>query len=206
MHQEVITSKGRRIFDKLKNFSDFYLAGGTGLALILGHRISIDFDFFWGKNIPKGLFPKIRKVFYGHEIELIVEHSEQLGVLIDGISISFVKYSFPVMLEFVHYSGINILPPLEIATMKAYTLGRRAAWKDYVDLYFLIRENIGNLEDIIELCEKKYRQEFNKKLFLEQLIYLDDVNDEEIRFLKARVTKEQVEDFLRKQIREIEFK
>ncbi|MBU3918719.1 nucleotidyl transferase AbiEii/AbiGii toxin family protein [Patescibacteria group bacterium] len=206
MHQEVITLEGRKIFDKLKNFSDFYLAGGTGLALDLGHRISVDFDFFWDKDIPEGLLSKTRKVFNGHKIELIVDHPEQLGILVDGISISFVRYPFPVILKLVQHSGINILSSLEIAAMKAYVLGRRAALKDYIDLYFLIKENIGDLEDIIKLCDKKYGSQFNKKLFLEQLIYLDDIKDEEIRFLKAKVTKKQVEDFLRKEVSKIEFR
>ena len=49
MHQEVITSKARKIFDKLSGFPNFYLAGGTGLALQLGHRVSVDFDLFWEK-------------------------------------------------------------------------------------------------------------------------------------------------------------
>ena len=69
-----------------------------------------------------------------------------------------------------------------------------------------LEENIGDLEDIIKLCDKKYGSQFNKKLFLEQLIYLDDIKDEEIRFLKAKVTKKQVEDFLRKEVSKIEFR
>ncbi|MGC9031762.1 MAG: nucleotidyl transferase AbiEii/AbiGii toxin family protein [Minisyncoccia bacterium] len=76
MHPEVITSEARKIFDELRNFPQFYLAGGTGLALQLGHRISIDFDLFWEKEIPKDLLPKIRKVFKDSKIEVVVNHSE----------------------------------------------------------------------------------------------------------------------------------
>jgi len=72
MHQEAITSKAREIFDNIRYFPFFYLAGGTGLALQLGHRISIDFDFFWEKYIPKDLLPKVRKVFKNSKIEVVV--------------------------------------------------------------------------------------------------------------------------------------
>ena len=63
MHQEATTSEAKKIFNKLKNFPEFYLAGGTGMALQLGHRVSVDFDFFWGKEIPKGLLPKVQRIF-----------------------------------------------------------------------------------------------------------------------------------------------
>lgn len=51
MHLEAITLEQKTIFDKLKNFPEYYLAGGTALALQIGHRISIDFDFFSKKEI-----------------------------------------------------------------------------------------------------------------------------------------------------------
>ena len=205
MHQEAITLEAKKIFNKLNHFPHFYLAGGTGLALQLGHRISIDFDFFWEKNIPKELLPKLRRVFKDSKIEVVVKHSEQLTVEIEGISISFVKYAFPVISKFIKYQGVKILPALEIAVMKAYALGQRATLKDYVDLYFIFKEKIGTLEEIVTLSEKKYGQEFNPRLFLEQLIYLEDIEESEIQFLKGKVGKLDVEKFFEEKIKKIKF-
>lgn len=204
MHPEAITSKAKRIFEKLKNFPDFYLGGGTALALQLGHRISVDFDFFWQKDIPRELLPKIKKVFAGSKIEVIINHLEQLTVIIDGISISFIKYPFPVVSKLVEYEGIKLLAALEIAAMKVYALGRRATLKDYVDLYFIFKEKVTSLEKIIKFCEKKYGQEFNPRLFLEQLIYSKDIEEMEIQFLKEGVNKLEIEKFFEKEIQKIE--
>ena len=203
MHQEAITSEAKKVFEKLNKFSDFYLVGGTGLALQLGHRISVDFDFFWGKEIPKGLLSKLRKVFKDFKIQVVINHSEQLTVTINGINISFIKYSFPVISKFIEYQGVKILPAPEIAAMKAYALGQRATLKDYVDLYFVLKEKATTLKEIISLCEKKYSQEFNTRLFLEQLIYSEDIEEIEIQFLKEKVGRSQIEKFFEQKIRKI---
>ncbi|PJB09293.1 hypothetical protein CO121_00775 [bacterium (Candidatus Gribaldobacteria) CG_4_9_14_3_um_filter_36_15] len=203
MHQEAITSEAKKVFEKLKNFSKFYLVGGTGLALQLGHRLSVDFDFFWEKEIPKNLLPKLRTVYKDSEIEVILNHSEQLTVTIDGISVSFVKYTFPVISKFLDYQGIKILPAPEIAAMKAYALGQRATFKDYVDLYFVLKEKVANLKEIISLCEKKYREEFDARLFLEQLVYSEDIEEIEIQFLKEKVDRLKIENFFKKEIKKI---
>ena len=203
MHQEAITLKARKIFDRFGNFPNFYLAGGTGLALQLGHRVSVDFDFFWDKDVPKGLLAKVRRVFKNSKIEVIINHSEQLTVTIEGVNTSFIKYLFPVTSEFIEYQKVKILPINEIAAMKAYTLGRRATLKDYVDLYFVLEEKVVTLKGIINLCEQKYKEEFDPRLFLEQLIYSEDIEEIDIQFLKRKVDKLQIEKFFEKEVKKI---
>lgn len=205
MHQEVITSEARKIFDKLDRFPNFYLADGTGLALQLGHRISVDFDLFWQKDIPKDLLLKARRIFKDFEIKVVVNHSEQLTVAVEEINVSFVKYPFPVISKFIEYQGIKILSPLEIAAVKAYALGRRATLRDYVDLYFVLNEKVSSLEEIITFCEKKYGSEFDPRLFLEQLIYLKDVEKIEIQFLKEKVSIPEMEKFFEREVKKIKF-
>jgi len=203
MHQEAITLKAKEIFNKLKNFPEFYLAGGTGMALQLGHRVSVDFDFFWGKDIPKELLPKIRRVFKDFEIKTIINHSEQLTLAINGVDVSFIKYAFPVISKLIEYEGIEILPSNEIAVMKACALGRRATLKDYVDLYFVVKRRVISLEKIILLSKKKYGKEFDPRLFLEQLIYSKDIEKVKIRFLKEKVDGLKMESFFKKEIEKI---
>ena len=197
--------KSKKIFNKLPYFPNFYVAGETGLAFQLGHRISVDFDLFWQKNIPRDLLLEIKRVFKNFEIKVVVNHLEQLTVAIDGINVSFVKYPFPVISKPIEYQGIKILAPLEIAAMKAYALGRRATLKDYVDLYFVLKEKVSSLEEIIAFCEEKYGSEFNLRLFLEQLIYLEDVEKIEIRFLKERIAISKIERFFEGEVKKIKF-
>lgn len=203
MHQEVITSEAKEIFDKLKNFPEFYLGGGTALALQIGHRISVDFDLFWENYIPKELLPKIRRIFRSFKVNIVVNHSEQLTVAVDDINISFIRYPFLVISKLIRYQGIKILPVLEIGAMKAYALGRRATLKDYIDLYFILKEKRITLEKIIKLCEKKYKDEFDPRLFLEQLLYLEDVEEIKIQFLKKKVGREEIQKFFEAEIKKL---
>ena len=203
MHQEAIISKARPVLAKLKNFPEFYLAGGTGLALQLGHRISIDFDLFTSQNLPKDLLQKMKKVFPKSKIEVIVKRSEQLTVTINEINLSFIKGYYPVISKLIDYQGIKVLPAKEIAAMKAYALGRRATLKDYVDLYFCLKQGIVSLKNLIELAEKKFGEEFDRRLFLEQLVYAQDVEAMAIKFLKGKISKEAIEKFFEQQVKRL---
>jgi hypothetical protein len=95
---------------------------------------------------------------------------------------------------------VKIAQPAEIALMKAFTLSFRGTNKDYIDLFFLIRDKHITLEKIAELGEKKYAQEFNFNLFLQQLLYLQDLKKEPIEFLKEKVTEQQAQTFFQKKI------
>lgn len=203
MHPEALSDKDKEISSKLKNFSTFYLAGGTALALQIGHRKSVDFDLFSEKKISEDLLRKVKKVFPQNSLTLSVNNLDELTIFIDDVKITFLKYPFPVILKLVDYEGIKMLNIKEIAATKAYTIGRRGSYKDYIDLFFIISERYSNLDEIIELAEKKYGGEFNSRLFLEQILYLEDVKDTEIIFLKQAVGKKEVGSFFQKKIGEI---
>lgn len=203
MHQEVLNNKCQEIFAKLKNFGDFYLAGGTALALQIGHRISIDFDFFSEKEISKDLLDKVKKDFFDKKIVISVNNPDELTVFVDGVKVSFIKYPFPVIFDFVECQEVKLLSIKEIAATKAYAIGRRGVYKDYIDLYFIISGNFLSLDEIIKTSEKKYRDEFNSRLFLEQLTYLEDIEDSQILFLKEEIDKNKLEKFFEDEIRKI---
>lgn len=203
MYQEALTEEGVKIFQKLEQFGGFYLAGGTALALQIGHRISVDFDLFSDDDIPKELLERVEKTFSESTISPLVNNPEELSVLIGGLKLTFLKYPFPVIREMTDLDGLKALGILELSATKAYTIGRRGSFKDYVDLYFVLSDNQANLEQIIELSEQKYGNEFNSRLFLEQLIYLEDIEEVEIIFLKELVKKAQLKEFFIKETREI---
>lgn len=72
---------------------------------------------------------------------------------------------------------------LEIASTKAYTIGRRVEYKDYIDLYFVLKEQGVSLGDVIDLSNRKYGSKFNSRLFLEQLVD-DSIEELPIKFIK----------------------
>jgi hypothetical protein len=86
---------------------------------------------------------------------------------------------------------------LTLAAMKAFALGRRAKWKDYVDLYFILK-TFFSVNEVTEKAKDLFQGSYNSKLFRQQLAYFDDVNyDEEVFFLPGHeVLEEEIKRFL----------
>lgn len=202
MHLEATKSEQKKIFEKLKHFPEFYLTGGTALALQIGHRISIDFDLFSEKEIPPEFLDKVRKIFKEFKIEIIINHSEQLSIKANETKIDFVKYNFPP-LSLIEFRRVKLLSVPEIAAAKAYTIGRRITFKDYIDLYFILKRKFASLPKIIAICNKKYKDEFNERLFLEQLVSLEEVEEAPIEFLGEPVTKKEMTECFEKEIKKL---
>lgn len=203
MRKEALTDKGKVIFNYLKKFKNFHLAGGTAIALQLGHRISVDFDLFCEDDISKFLLDKIKRVFPHKSIIPSVNSPDELTVFVNDVKLTFLKYPFPVLYKFLNYDGLNLLTLKELAATKAYAIGRRGTLKDYVDLYFLFKNKKTTIDRVIKDAEKKYGDYFNSRLFLEQLIYLKDVEDMDILFLKENVGKKDLEKFFEKEVKKI---
>jgi len=153
------------------------------------------FDFFSNKEISKNLLSKIKRVFQNNKIIISVNNSDELTVFVDDVKLTFLKYPFSIFFDFVKCKNIKLLNIKEIAASKAYTIGRRGSFKDYIDLYYILFENYSDLNEIIEISEKKYKDEFNSRLFLEQLIYLKDIKEIKIQFLKGKVDRLKIESF-----------
>jgi hypothetical protein len=203
MHREVLTKPAEALFPSLSRFGGFYLAGGTALALQIGHRVSVDFDFFSDDAIKRGLLLQARHVFPAAELSPLVNNADELTVLVNGVKITFLAYPFPAREPFVRYEGVPLLSVREIAATKAYTIGRRGSFKDYVDLYFVIAEQRATLAGIIADAQQKFGADFNSRLFLEQLVYLADLDDAEVQFIKPVVSSAEIQTFFEERVREI---
>lgn len=202
MHLEALPEKNRPIFTQLQHFTGFYLAGGTALALQIGHRISVDFDLFIPKPLSKKLLAETEKTFKSNKVQTLVNNQDELTILVNGIKITFLQYPFPILRKLVKYEGLLLLDVVELAVTKAYTIGRRGNFKDYVDLYFILKSQLTSLNELTSLAEKKFKKTFNARLFLEQLVYLEDISDTKIQFLKETVNKKQLQDFFLEQIKQ----
>lgn len=193
MYPEALTETGARLFPNLSRFSNYCLVGGTALALQIGHRVSVDFDMFTDEELPRLLLAKVKRVFTGSVVYPSINNSEQLNVSIDGVKATFFCYPYPPILPLVEYRGVKMVSVAEIAAMKAFAIGQRGTYRDYVDMFFLLAEKHITLNATIELADKKFGEEFNHRLFLEQLTYLDDIRRVEVEFLRNPVTREQVQ-------------
>ncbi len=182
MFYDILDKKRTEVLPKLKSFKeDFYLAGGTALALQIGHRDSVDFDFFKQGDIDtKRLFNKIKEVFKEFEILKIQEEKNTLTVLIDkNIKLSFFSYEYDLLKEKKDEANLFLASIEDIACMKLSAILSRATNKDYIDLYYIFKKY--KLKEIITLCEKKFT-DIDVNLILKSLVYFEDVEIEPIIF------------------------
>jgi len=175
MHKEILTNPQNELLSVLKLFSgDFGLVGGTAIALHLGHRESIDFDLFTFDGFMNS---KIRKkILSVAKIDAVIRDERgQFTLMMNGVKLTF--FQFPYKLKFSESLDAIIKLPdlLTLAAMKAFALGRRAKWKDYVDLYFILKEN-HTISEISKCGVKIFGHEFNEKIFRTQLAYFEDID------------------------------
>ncbi|MCF7905777.1 nucleotidyl transferase AbiEii/AbiGii toxin family protein [Candidatus Gracilibacteria bacterium] len=203
MHINILSPSQKILLPLLKKFrSNFYLVGGTAIALHIGHRKSIDFDLFTKKELrPQTIENQIQRGNFSVE-QVFVSTADEYTCLVDGVRLSFVSFPFSIVAE-EDMKGIIQMPNLlHLSAMKAYALGRRAKWKDYVDMYFLLRDHFS-LEMISHEAERIFGGSFNSRVLREQLIWFEDMDySETVEFLPRKsVSKEEIQAFLKKVVR-----
>jgi hypothetical protein len=196
MHLEILSDKQREILPYLQKFKrTFYLVGGTAIGFHLGHRKSIDFDLFTSGKINKVLLKsKLNKIPFPKKT--IFEDSDQVHLLINEIKTTFYAYPYNIQHQVNIGNYLNMPGLLDLAAMKAYALGRRSKWKDYVDLYYLIKSHF-TINEISDKAKEYYNDLFSEKLFREQLAFHKDINySEHIEFMGERIQEEEIRSFL----------
>src|SRR3989344_4450406 len=120
MHPEVLNEKTKEVWSALGFLEDFYLAGGTALALQIGHRVSVDLDFFSGDPIKKNLINKLEDKF--GPLQILVNSKNELTVIIKEVKVTFLHYPFSLVVTAVKTNIVSIASVRDIASMKAYSL------------------------------------------------------------------------------------
>ena len=175
MHIEILTKTQKDLLQIVSNFSkDYYLVGGTAIALYLGHRNSIDFDLFTHKKVKR---QSINFFFKKNEINYTILHEayDQFHILVNSVKLTFFNFPFKIEHKQKFESIIKMPTLLDLAAMKAYAFGGRAKWKDYVDMYFILNNNFTILQ-ITERAKQIFTDAFSSKLFHQQLSYFKDID------------------------------
>ena len=202
IHLEILDNDRRAIFKKLSNFKDRgYLAGGTALALQINHRKSYDFDIFLGKPISRFFVRDVKNIF--GEIKIVSQSGDQLSIFTkENIKIDFVYYWYKRIDALINTTSIGLAGILDIVADKAAAIGRRAVWRDYIDIYFILKLGIFDLSKIISLGKEKFGGEFNDALFLEQLVYFKDLQITDAQFIGDSVPEKDIKEYLERTVRE----
>jgi hypothetical protein len=184
-----------RELQSLEIFNDYFLVGGTALALQLGHRISIDIDLFTRKDLDKDnifavLSQKYKKDFQIKNIQKII-----VQISVREIKVDLVKYDYELIENIYNEESIRYLGKKDIAAMKLAAIansGERA--KDFVDVYYLLKEI--PLNDMFEYYKIKYNQNDISHV-KRSVIYFEDVPEnswETVNLLQDTLSVEKVKE------------
>lgn len=215
LFKETLSPSSYEILQKLcsiEELNDFELVGGTSLALQIGHRISIDLDFFCVNMFDTR---KIKQVlldnFHKNSITFDYEEKNTLIGSIDQIKIDFIRHAYPKIDDTLIIDGIRLSSVKDIAAMKIGAItdnGTRI--KDFVDLYYLLKQ--FKMQEVIGFFEQKYQSE-NLFSALKSIVYFNDLDPDSIKYinymnnkqlsfenLKSFITKE-TENYINSQIK-----
>lgn len=181
MHSKVLPKGSAKLLARLSEvksdaLQDWVLAGGTGLALRLGHRISEDFDFFRTDAMDlRTLHSVLREV---GEYETLQEAEHTLTVIVLGVKVSFFRIADPFLYATTPYSFFGVADPRDIALMKLIAISSRGSRKDFVDLHVMLRHGMVLKELFQDLPRKYGKGRANAYHILKSLTYFADAEKE----------------------------
>lgn len=184
LHWEALEPEAREAFVIVSRAlvgGDYYLAGGTALALMEGHRVSVDLDIFTERmRDAEEVLDRLRR----QVPELSVTSLEAGTVYVDvhGVQVSVIEYRHPLLGPTVATDGLALANRDDIAAMKLSAIANRGSRKDFVDLWVLLTRH-RPLAEYLALYEKKFEQR-DVGHVVRSLVHFDDADrDPPLRLL-----------------------
>ncbi len=174
-YEETIEPSSLELLKKLQAIpvlKSFYLAGGTSLAIQIGHRISIDLDLFTQNDFDANALLEYLEEFF--QFSLTYSSINTLKGSIGGVNVDFITHKYPFVKTPIEEKGVRLLSIDDIAAMKLNAIaGNGTRSKDFVDIYFILKQ--FSINDIIGFYKNKYTSR-NQLHALKSLNYYDDIN------------------------------
>ncbi|TAG92451.1 MAG: hypothetical protein EAZ20_02530 [Bacteroidetes bacterium] len=175
MYLNILSTNQKELLSFLTSFKrEFTLVGGTAIALQIGHRMSIDFDLFKEKPLNKVKIKQKIKILDAKK-QLLFEDNDGIHFLINDVKITFFQYPFSIKGTINIEKGIKIPDLLTLAAMKFYAMGRRAKWKDYIDIYHLLKDYF-TIEQVSTKASELFGDGYSEKLFRQQIVYFENID------------------------------
>ncbi len=198
-HREAIAPALEQTLRELQHQSllaRFYLAGGTGLALQLGHRRSLDLDLFNPELFDQEVLLQSVQRISGFSLEAKSPHS--LHCVIGGVKVSFLGYAYPLLFPLKRFRDVQLADARDIACMKLSAIAGRGTKRDFVDLYSAAKE--FGLRELLGLFHQKYAQvRFNSVHILKSLTYFSDAEKDPMPDMLAPLPWDEIREFFLKE-------
>ena len=208
MFENVLSQKAQAVLSNLSGLIkewNFYLAGGSGLALQIGHRFSEDLDFF-----RQGSFDTQRlSLILGHKansLNYILEEENSLVVEYDDLHLSFFHYTVPLIYPPVTLIGTPVADWRDIVAEKFKTLSQRGSKKDFYDLYEIFTFGHLTIQEGVGIFKNRFEGTgINLYHVLRSLTFFEDAEGEpKPSLLLHQYGWEEVKIFFKDQIKEFE--
>ncbi|HBB91818.1 MAG: hypothetical protein A2X22_02260 [Bacteroidetes bacterium GWF2_49_14] len=183
---------------EIPEFDSYLLAGGTALALQIGHRISVDLDFFGEKEIEADEF--VDQLSALGTVRIMSRSRNILILDINGIKVDFVNYRYPLVKAPVMEGIIRLSSPEDIGAMKLAAITGRGRKRDFIDLHFLL--NRFSLAAIMEFYRTKYPSG-SEFLVMRSLTYFVDADQDEDPRMLVPVDWEAVKASIIREVRKL---
>ena len=202
MHSETLDANSRNNLIILKKgipLNDFYLAGGTAVALHLGHRISYDLDFFSNKSFD-GLALGRALSALGDYRNKFLDGNNLIGGF-NGTSISFIFYQPELIGKFQQFEGVNISAIDDLIGMKIEAISSRGKKRDFIDLFSMMKHKNLSIIDAMFLYKEKYNK-FNPSIIhaLKSLTYFNDAENDPLPEMKTPIQWQEVKSFFEREL------
>jgi hypothetical protein len=180
MFEGVLTPAAKSVVELLAPWVSrrrFYLSGGTGCALHLGHRMSQDLDFFCPLSfLPGDLWAELRKI--GECAPDYTDAGTWVGDF-RNTKTGFFHYPYPLLEQTVPFSGLAVASLKDIACMKIEAVAGRGKKRDFIDLYFILGEMGFDLEGLLGLFRTKYHSVPGNRIHvMKSLTYFVDADSD----------------------------
>jgi hypothetical protein len=182
---------------------EFYLAGGTGLALQLGHRVSEDLDFFTEREFDAATLSRHLASRPGYT-EMSVEHGT-LHAGMAGVKLSFLHYIVPLTNPLLSFRSVLVADWRDILTEKLKTLSQRGSRRDFYDIYACLVGQRLSVAEAIGLLKLRFGATgLNYYHVLKSLEWFNDAEAEPEPVLLQPMDWQTVKSFFTGHIREFE--
>lgn len=180
-----------------------YLAGGTAIALQLGHRVSYDLDFFTSQEFET---PQVLKSLKNIEFKL---DRTDWGTILGNfptVKFSLFYYQYPLIENAIDYQNIKIAGLKDLVASKIGAISSRGTKRDFVDVYYIFKDGkAGNFNDFLKYYDQRFKNLASQKFhIIKSLTYFDDADKEEDpKMLIADYSWEEIKKTLKDEIKKL---
>lgn len=199
MVEKVLSKNARKALVRLGKsgiLKSYYLAGGTALALQLGHRYSFDFDFFTKEEFDEEIVVQRLKDLLP-DFKLERKDWRTILAYIGDVRFSLFFYKYPLLFKTHRFLNVEITDIKDIAPMKIAAIADRGVKRDFIDLYFIFEvKKILTIDETLSLYDKKFKAlTQNKFHIIKSLGYFEDAEEATLPQMIEKVDWEKVKRF-----------